>query len=42
MEPVEMIKYGRWLLRFDVIVMFCLPGTTNEVHYKSNYSLFWL
>jgi len=29
-------------LAFEVPVMFCLSGTTDEVHYKSNYLLFWL
>jgi hypothetical protein len=38
----EMIRYRRWLLAFEVTVIFCLPGTTDEVHYKSNYPLFWL
>jgi len=23
-------------LPFEVTVMFCLPGTTDEVHYNSN------
>jgi len=29
-------------LAFEVTVMFCLPGTIDEVHYKSNYPLSWL
>jgi len=36
----EMIRYRRWLLPFEV--MFRLPVTTDEVHYKSNYPQFWL
>jgi len=30
------------VIAFEVTVMFCLPGTAGEVHYKSNYPLFWL
>jgi len=37
-----MIRYGSWLLAFEATVMFCLPGTIEEVHYKSYYQLFWL
>jgi len=29
-------------LPFEVTVVVCLPGTTDEVCYKSNYTLFWL
>ena len=36
----EKIRYRRWLLPFLVTVMFCLPGTTDAVHYRSNYPLF--
>jgi len=38
----ELVRYRRWLLPFEVTVTFCLPGTTDEVRYKSNYPLFWL
>jgi len=27
---------------FEVTVVFCLSGTTDEFHYKSYYPLFWL
>jgi hypothetical protein len=35
-----LIGYRRWLLAFEVTVIFCLSGTSDEVHYKSNYPLF--
>jgi len=41
-ENLEMMGYRRWLLSFEVTVMFCLPGTADEVHYKSNYPIFGL
>ena len=33
-------KIQKVVIAFLVTVMFCLPGTTDAVHYKSNYPLF--
>jgi len=38
----EMIRYKRWLLPFEVTVMFCLPGTTDEIHHKLNFPQFFV
>jgi len=40
LKLVELVRYGRWLLPFEVTVTFCLTETTYEFHYKSNYPLF--
>ena len=42
MKRVDLMGHRRWLLVFEGTVMFCLIETTNNVHYKSNYPLFWI